>query len=76
MPGSIPYRWRIVAPGDAAPAMRDGATGRRVTRTAGGTTTRFYFDGSQIPAEKQGSATTAVYTYGDGRYDGVHIVSK
>ena len=42
------------------------ASGRRTTRTAGGTTTRFYCDGSNILAEKQGSTTTAVYTYGEG----------
>ena len=42
------------------------ASGRRVTRTAGGTTTRFYCDGSNILTEKQASTTTAVYTYGEG----------
>ena len=42
------------------------ASGRRVSRTAGGTTTKFYFDGGRILDEKQGSTTTAVYTYGEG----------
>src|SRR5579862_7315863 len=42
------------------------ALGRRVSRTAGGTTANFYYDGSEILDEKQGSTTTAVYTYGEG----------
>ena len=39
--------------------------GRRVSRTAGGTTTKFVFSGSKILLEKQGSTTTATYTYGN-----------
>ncbi|MCW3054245.1 MAG: repeat-containing protein, partial [Chthonomonadales bacterium] len=41
------------------------ATGRRVSRTNGGNTTKFCYAGGQILAEKQGSTTTAVYTYGN-----------
>ena len=41
------------------------AAGRRVSRTNGGTTTKFCYGAGQILAEKQGSTTTAVYTYGN-----------
>jgi hypothetical protein len=48
------------------------ATGRRMTRTAAGVTTNFLYDGSSVLLEKQGSATTATYTYGNAlvRKDG------
>jgi RHS repeat-associated protein len=43
-----------------------------MTRTAGGVTTSFLYDGSSVLLEKQGSATTATYTYGNAlvRKDG------
>jgi RHS repeat-associated protein len=41
------------------------AGGRRVSRTAGGVTTTFCFDGSAVVLEKQGSTTVGAYTYGD-----------
>jgi RHS repeat-associated protein len=41
------------------------AIGRRVTRTAGGVTTRFYYDGDRDLVEKQGATTTGTYTYGE-----------
>jgi YD repeat-containing protein len=40
-----------------------GASGRRVSRPNGGTTTKFYYGNGQILVEMQGSTTTAVYTY-------------
>ena len=48
------------------------AAGRRVSRTAGGTTTNFLYDGASILLEKQGTSTTATYTYGNAlvRKDG------
>jgi len=48
------------------------AAGRRVSRTSGGVTTNFLFDGGSILLEKRGSATTATYTYGNAliRKDG------
>jgi YD repeat-containing protein len=48
------------------------ASGRRVSRTAGGVTTSFLYDGGAILLEKQGSSTTATYTYGSAlvRKDG------
>jgi RHS repeat-associated protein len=48
------------------------ATGRRMTRTAAGVTTSFLYDGSSVLLEKQGSTTTATYTYGNAlvRKDG------
>jgi hypothetical protein len=41
------------------------AEGRRMTRTAGGVTTSFLYDGASVLLEKQGSTTTATYTYGN-----------
>jgi RHS repeat-associated protein len=48
------------------------ATGRRMTRTAAGVTTSFLYDGSELLLEKQGTTTTATYTYGNAlvRKDG------
>jgi RHS repeat-associated protein len=48
------------------------AEGRRMTRTAGGVTTSFLYDGASVLLEKQGSTTTATYTYGNAlvRKDG------
>ena len=48
------------------------AAGRRASRTAGGVTTNFLFDGGSVLLEKQGSTTTATYTYGNAliRKDG------
>ncbi len=48
------------------------AGGRRVSRTSGGVTTNFLFDGGSVLLEKQGSSTTATYTYGNAliRKDG------
>jgi RHS repeat-associated protein len=48
------------------------ALGRRVSRTAGGTTTNFLYNGGAVLLEKQGSTTTATYTYGNAllRKDG------
>ena len=48
------------------------ATGRRVSRTNGGTTTKFYYGAGKILVETQGGTTTAVYTYGNAliRKDG------
>ena len=48
------------------------AEGRRVSRTAGGTTTGFQYDGESVLLEKQGGSTTATYTYGNAliRKDG------
>ena len=48
------------------------AGGRRTSRTAGGTTTSFQYDGGSVLLEKQGSSTTATYTYGNAliRKDG------
>ena len=40
------------------------AAGRRVSRTAGGVTTGFLYDGGAVLLEKQGGTTTATYTYG------------
>jgi RHS repeat-associated protein len=42
------------------------ALGRRHSRTAGGTTTRFQYAGQTILLEKQGTTTTATYSYGNG----------
>jgi RHS repeat-associated protein len=41
------------------------ALGRRYGRTAGGTTTVFYYAGSRVLLEKQGDTFTGVYTYGN-----------
>jgi RHS repeat-associated protein len=43
-----------------------------MTRTAGGVTTSFLYDGASVLLEKQGSTTTATYTYGNAlvRKDG------
>jgi RHS repeat-associated protein len=48
------------------------ATGRRMTRTAGGVTANFLYDGNEVLLERQGSTTTATYTYGNAlvRKDG------
>ncbi|HZP80597.1 MAG TPA: RHS repeat-associated core domain-containing protein, partial [Chthonomonadaceae bacterium] len=48
------------------------AIGRRVSRTAGGTTTTFQYGGGGVLLEKQGATTTATYTYGNAllRKDG------
>jgi RHS repeat-associated protein len=48
------------------------ATGRRMSRTNGGVTTSFLYDGDEILLEKQGTTTTATYTYGNAlvRKDG------
>ena len=48
------------------------AAGRRVSRTAGGVTTSFLYNGGSVLLEKQGSSTTATYTYGNAliRKDG------
>ena len=48
------------------------AQGRRVSRTAISVTTNFLYDGGQVLLEKQGSTTTATYTYGNAliRKDG------
>ena len=48
------------------------AAGRRASRTAGGVTTSFLYDGGSVLLEKQGSTTTATYTYGNSliRKDG------
>ncbi len=48
------------------------AAGRRVSRTSGGVTTNFLFDGGAVLLEKQGGTTTATYTYGNSliRKDG------
>ena len=40
------------------------AAGRRVSRTSGGVTTGFLYDGGSVLLEKQGGATSATYTYG------------
>ena len=40
------------------------AAGRRASRTAGGVTTSFLYDGGAVLLEKQGGTTTATYTYG------------
>jgi RHS repeat-associated protein len=46
--------------------------GRRYSRTNGGTTTRFLYDGGKVLEEKQGSSFTAAYAYGNAliRKDG------
>lgn len=61
-----------ITQGSSVTSFGYDASGRRVTRTSGGVTTRFYYDAGQILAEKQGSTTSAVYTYGQGfiRKDG------
>jgi len=41
------------------------ALGRRYSRTACGTTTVFYYAGSQVLLEKQGDTFTAAYTHGN-----------
>jgi RHS repeat-associated protein len=43
-----------------------------MTRTAGGVTTNFLYDGASVLLEKQGSTTTTTYTYGNAlvRKDG------
>ena len=48
------------------------AAGRGVSRTAGGVTTSFLYDGGSVLLEKQGGTTTATYTYGNAliRKDG------
>ena len=48
------------------------ALGRRVSRTSGGVTNSFLYDGDAVLLEKQGSTTTATYTYSNGliRKDG------
>ncbi len=48
------------------------ALGRRVCRTAGGTTTNFQYAGDAVLLEKQGASTTGTYTYGNAliRKDG------
>ncbi len=48
------------------------ALGRRLFRSAGGTTTRYYFDGNKVLQESQGGTITATYAYGNGllRKDG------
>jgi hypothetical protein len=42
------------------------ALGRRHSCTAGGTTTRFQYAGQTVLLEKQGTTTTATYSYGNG----------
>ncbi len=48
------------------------ALGRRLFRSTGGTTTRYYFDGNKILQESQGGTITATYAYGNSllRKDG------
>jgi RHS repeat-associated protein len=41
------------------------ALGRRFSRTSGGVTTKFQYDGDEVLLEKQGTTTTATYTYGN-----------
>ena len=48
------------------------AAGRRASRTSGGVTTNFLFDGGAVLLEQQGGNTTATYTYSNSliRKDG------
>jgi len=64
------YDDQLVSTGGAGFAY--DAAGRRASRTAGGVTTNFLYDGGSVLLEKQGSATTATYTYGNSliRKDG------
>ncbi len=43
-----------------------------MSRTSGGTTTSFLYDGSQVQLEAQGATVTSVYSYGNSltRQDG------
>jgi RHS repeat-associated protein len=58
--------------GSSTNSFADDALGERASRTAGGTTTSFRYDGGSVLLEKQGSTTTGTYTYGVGlvRKDG------
>ena len=58
--------------GTATTSYATDAIGRRVSRTAGGTTTAFQYSGDNVLLEKQGATTTATYTYGNAliRKDG------
>jgi YD repeat-containing protein len=51
--------------GSTTASFEYDALGRRYSRTSGGTTTRFYYQGSKVLLEKQGSTFTGVYAYGN-----------
>ena len=61
-----------VTTGSSTTSFAYDATGRRVSRTAGGVTTSFLYDGGKVLLEKQGSTTSATYSYGSAltRKDG------
>jgi YD repeat-containing protein len=58
---------QVVSPVTGTSSFTYDGLGRRVSRTAGGTTTTFHFSSNSITTEKQGTTVTAHYVYGVNR---------
>jgi YD repeat-containing protein len=58
---------QVASPLTGTSSFTYDGSGRRVSRTSGGTTTTFHFSGSRITTEKQGANVVAHYVYGVNR---------